>query len=428
MNNKVINVIGAGLAGSEAAYQIAKRGYKVNLYEMRPKVTTGAHHTDKFAELVCSNSLKSNLITKASGLLKEEMRLLDSLIIKCADLTAVPAGQSLSVDREKFSSLITDTIKSNPLIKVINKEVTTLPDGINIIATGPLTSKKLTKELSSLLIDDSLYFYDAAAPLIDASSIDFTKTYKKSRYDKGGDDYINCPFTKEEFFKFYNELINAKTFPLREFEKGIFFESCKPIEVIAKSGYKSLLFGPMRPVGLNKEDGTRPYAVVQLRQDDSIASIYNIVGFQTNLMQPEQKRVFSLIPGLEKMKIIRYGMMHKNTYINAPKNLYNTMLLKSASNVFIAGQLSGVEGYVESSASAILAAINAVKLLEGKKLVSLPINTQIGSLIKYITNKENNHFKPMNANYGIMNLDIKDKEKAASISLESLKKWIEKNE
>ena len=407
--NDFINVIGAGLAGSEAAYQIAKRGIKVKLYEMRPHKDAKAHHTDKFAELVCSNSLKSNALDNASGLMKEEMRMLDSIIIKCADATKVPAGQSLSVDREEFSSLVTKLIKENPLIEVINEEVTKLPEGITIIATGPLTSDLFSKEIKKLLNDDSLYFYDASAPLIDANTINMDIAYKKSRYDKGEADYINCPFTKEEFFTFYDALINAERAPLHDFEKENHFEACMPIEVIAKRGFKSLTFGPMKPVGLEDKNGKRPFAVVQLRQDNKESSLYNIVGFQTNLKWGEQARVFKLIPGLENASIYRYGVMHRNTFINAPKHLLPTMQLKENNKVFIAGQLSGVEGYIESSASAIVAAINATKLLKNEELVTLPLDTVIGSLINYICTAELKSFQPMNSNYGVLSNKNKDK-------------------
>ncbi len=422
-----INVIGAGLAGSEAAYQIAKRGIKVKLFEMRPHQDAKAHHTDKFAELVCSNSLKSNALDNASGLMKEEMRLLDSLIIKCADATRVPAGQSLSVDREDFADLVTKTIKENELIEVINEEVTSLPKGITIIATGPLTSNKFSEVIKDLLNDDSLYFYDASAPLIDASTIDMNIAYKKSRYDKGDADYINCPFDKEQFMLFYDALVNSERVALHSFEKEKHFEACMPIEVIAKRGYKALTFGPMKPVGLEDKDGKRPYAVVQLRQDNKESSLYNIVGFQTNLKWKEQNRIIKLIPGLENATIYRYGVMHRNTFINAPKHLLPTMQLKENKQVFIAGQLSGVEGYIESSASAIIAAINAVRLFKNENLVTLPLETVMGSLINYICTANEKSFQPMNSNYGILTNKNKDKMILKDLSLNALKDWIEKH-
>ena len=394
---------------------------------MRPHKDAKAHHTDKFAELVCSNSLKSNALDNASGLMKEEMRMLDSIIISCADETKVPAGQSLSVDREKFSELVTRKIKSNPLIEVINEEVTSIPDGITIIASGPLTSDKLSEKIKELLNDDSLYFYDASAPLIDANTINMDIAYKKSRYDKGEADYINCPFGKDQFFAFYEELINAERAPLHSFEKENHFEACMPIEVIAKRGFKSLTFGPMKPVGLEDKNGKRPFAVVQLRQDNSESSLYNIVGFQTNLKWGEQSRIIKLIPGLENATIYRYGVMHRNTFINAPKHLLPTMQLRANSNVFIAGQLSGVEGYIESSASAIIAAINAVNLLKGKELVTMPLETVMGSLINYICTAQVKSFQPMNSNYGVLINKNKDKMVLKDLSLNALKDWIDIN-
>ena len=421
--NKYINVIGAGLAGSEAAYQIAKRGIKVKLFEMRPVKNTPAHHSEKFGELVCSNSLKSSSLENASGLLKEEMRKLDSLIIRAADNTSVKAGQALSVDREAFSEYITNEIKNNPLIEIVYGEVKEIPEGITIIATGPLTSDDFSKEIAKLLNEEHLYFYDASSPIIETSSINFEKAFKQSRYDKGDADYINCPFTKDEFFDFYHELINAERVPLHEFEKELHFDACQPIESIAKGGFKSLTFGPMKPVGITPPDGSKPFAVVQLRQDNAIGDLYNIVGFQTNLLFKEQDRVFKMIPGLENAKIYRYGVMHRNTYINAPKHLNEYMQLKNHENVFLAGQISGVEGYIESSASAIIAAINAVRLLNEKDMVSLPSETILGSLISYICKASEKHFRPMNSNYGILANRDKDKLEIARKSLTSLDEW-----
>lgn len=421
--NKYINVIGAGLAGSEAAYQIAKRGIKVKLFEMRPVKNTPAHHSEKFGELVCSNSLKSSSLENASGLLKEEMRKLDSLIIRAADNTSVKAGQALSVDREAFSEYITNEIKNNPLIEIVYGEVKEIPDGITIIATGPLTSDDFSKEIAKLLNEEHLYFYDASSPIIETSSINFEKAFKQSRYDKGDADYINCPFTKDEFFDFYHELINAERVPLHEFEKELHFDACQPIESIAKGGFKSLTFGPMKPVGITPPDGSKPFAVVQLRQDNAIGDLYNIVGFQTNLLFKEQDRVFKMIPGLENAKIYRYGVMHRNTYINAPKHLNEYMQLKNHENVFLAGQISGVEGYIESSASAIIAAINAVRLLSEKDMVSVPLETILGSLISYICKASEKHFRPMNSNYGILVNRDKDKLEIARKSLTSLDEW-----
>ncbi|MBE6124263.1 MAG: methylenetetrahydrofolate--tRNA-(uracil(54)-C(5))-methyltransferase (FADH(2)-oxidizing) TrmFO [Erysipelotrichaceae bacterium] len=418
-----ITVIGAGLAGAEAAYQIAKKGIKVKLYEMRPHKDALAHHTDKFGELVCSNSLKSNALDNAAGLLKQEMREMGSLIIEVADACKVEAGQALAVDRELFSSKITEIIKSNPLIEVINEEVTKLPEGIVIIATGPLTSSLFAEEIKKVTNEDSLYFYDAAAPLVNKDSIDFSKAYYKSRYDKGSADYINCPFNKEEFFAFYNELINAKRAPLKEFEKELHFEGCMPIETLAQRNPKTLLFGPLKPVGLERPDGTRPYAVVQLRKDNVGDTLYNIVGFQTNLLWGEQKRVFRMIPGLEKAEFERYGVMHRNTYICAPKLLLDSLQLRENNNIFFAGQISGVEGYIESSATGIIAALNAVKLLKNENITKVPTTTVIGSLLRYITETSPKHFQPMNANYGIMLERDSDKMVVAEKSLEDIRKW-----
>lgn len=421
-----INVIGAGLAGAEASYQIAKRGIKVNLYDMKPSKLTPAHHSKNFGELVCSNSLKSKSLENASGLLKVEMELLDSLIIKAAKNCQVQAGQALSVDREAFSQFITNELKSNPLITIIDKEVTKIPEGITIIATGPLTSDELSKEIANLLNEEHLYFYDASSPIIETDSINFDIAFKKSRYDKGDADYINCPFSKEQFFAFYEELIKANRVPLHDFEKELHFEACMPIEVIAKGGYKSLTFGPMKPVGLTPPDGSKPFAVVQLRQDNAVGDLYNIVGFQTNLTWKEQDRVFKMIPGLENAKIHRYGVMHRNTYINAPKHLNKHMQLKGHDNIFFAGQLSGVEGYIESSASAILAAINAVRKIKNEELIEIPLTTVLGSLINYICNACEKNFRPMNSNYGIMtNRNNKTKLEIADEAIQSLKKWKE---
>lgn len=399
-----INVIGAGLAGSEAAYQIAKRGFNVNLYEMRPVKQTPAHHTDKFAELVCSNSLRGNQLTNAVGVLKEEMRQLDSLIIKAADNARVPAGGALAVDRHDFAGYITDTLKNHPNITVKNEEITEIPDGPTIIATGPLTTESLTKQIMNITGEEQLYFYDAAAPIIEKESINMDKVYLKSRYDKGDAAYLNCPMTEEEFNTFYDALINAEVVPLKEFEKEIYFEGCMPFEVMAERGKKTLLFGPMKPVGLeDPKTGKRPYAVVQLRQDDAAGTLYNIVGFQTHLKWGAQKEVISLIPGLENVDIVRYGVMHRNTFINSPNALKETYQLKSREDLFFAGQMTGVEGYVESAASGLIAGINASKLVSGLDPIVFPRETVIGSMAYYITHANNNkNFQPMNANFGLL--------------------------
>ena len=418
-----IKIIGGGLAGCEAAYHLAKLGYEVILYEMRPKKMTPAHQTDKLAELVCSNSLKSSSLENACGILKAEMEELDSLIMKVANETKVPAGASLAVDREKYSEMVTKIIKSFPNIKIINEEVENInSDEYTIIATGPLTSDALANNIKELFGLDDFYFYDAQAPIIYADSINHDKVYFKSRYDKGEADYLNCPFTKEEFEVFYNELIKAEEVPTPDFEVKV-FEACMPIEIMAKRGPKTLLFGPMKPVGLKTPSGFSPYAVVQLRQDDVKKEMFNIVGFQTHLKFGEQKRVFSLIPGLENVRFAKYGRMHKNTYINAPKILNPTLQTKKYPKVFFAGQLSGVEGYVESFASGIVAAINMDLLIRGKELITFPTETIIGSLLHYISAWQEN-FLPMNANFGIVPplLEVNKKERKKAYGLRALAK------
>ncbi|TFW47548.1 FADH(2)-oxidizing methylenetetrahydrofolate--tRNA-(uracil(54)-C(5))-methyltransferase TrmFO [Bacillus sp. 005/A4HT-01/001] len=401
--SQFVNVIGAGLAGSEAAWQIAKRGIKVHLYEMRPVKQTPAHHTDKFAELVCSNSLRANALTNAVGVLKEEMRHLDSAIIAAADESSVPAGGALAVDRHEFAANVTDRVKNHPNVTVFQEEVQSIPEGPTIIATGPLTSEALSKELKSLTGEEYLYFYDAAAPILEKDSIDMDKVYLKSRYDKGEAAYLNCPMTEEEFDRFYEALISAETVPLKEFEKEIFFEGCMPIEVMAKRGKKTMLFGPMKPVGLeDPKTGKRPYAVVQLRQDDAAGTLYNIVGFQTHLKWGDQKEVFRLIPGLEEAEIVRYGVMHRNTFINSPSLLKPTYQFKNRDDLFFAGQMTGVEGYVESAASGLVAGINAARFVKGEELVTLPGETAIGSMAYYITSTNKKSFQPMNANFGLL--------------------------
>ncbi|MEK4285344.1 MULTISPECIES: FADH(2)-oxidizing methylenetetrahydrofolate--tRNA-(uracil(54)-C(5))-methyltransferase TrmFO [unclassified Ureibacillus] len=402
MTEQVVNVIGAGLAGSEAAWQIVSRGVKVKLYEMRPVKQTPAHHTDKFAELVCSNSLRANALTNAVGVIKEEMRMMNSLVIKAADQASLPAGGALAVDRHEFSGFITEQLKNHPLVEVVNEEVTEIPEGITVIATGPLTSETLAKKIQQLTGEDYLYFYDAAAPIVEKDSINMDKVYLKSRYDKGEAAYLNCPMTKEEFERFYDALVNAEVVELKEFEKEIYFEGCMPIEVMAKRGPKTLLFGPLKPVGLeDPRTGERPYAVVQLRQDNAAGTLYNIVGFQTHLKWGAQKEVFRLIPGLENVEIVRYGVMHRNTFINSPKVLKKTYQLKSRSNLFFAGQMTGVEGYVESAGSGLIAGVNAARLALGKEPIEFPIETALGSMARYITEADPNNFQPMNVNFGI---------------------------
>jgi methylenetetrahydrofolate--tRNA-(uracil-5-)-methyltransferase len=403
MSHQHVNVIGAGLAGSEAAWQIASRGIKVKLYEMRPVRQTPAHHTEKFAELVCSNSLRANTLTNAVGVLKEEMRKLNSVIISSADDCAVPAGGALAVDRHEFAGLVTERVKNHPNVEVITEEVTEIPEGPTIIATGPLTSDNLSKALNSLTGEEYLYFYDAAAPIIEVDSINMDKVYLKSRYDKGEAAYLNCPMTEEEFDRFYEALISSETVPLKEFEKEIFFEGCMPVEVMAKRGKKTLLFGPMKPVGLeDPKTGKIPYAVVQLRQDNSAGTLYNIVGFQTHLKWGPQKELIQLIPGLENAEVVRYGVMHRNTFLNSPKLLKDTYQLKERDDLFFAGQMTGVEGYVESAASGLIAGINAAKLVKGEELAVFPRETAIGSMAYYITTANPDNFQPMNANFGLM--------------------------
>ncbi|MBY0097593.1 FADH(2)-oxidizing methylenetetrahydrofolate--tRNA-(uracil(54)-C(5))-methyltransferase TrmFO [Mesobacillus maritimus] len=432
MTGKVVNVVGAGLAGSEAAWQLAKRGINVRLYEMRPVKLTPAHHTDKFAELVCSNSLRANSLTNAVGVLKEEMRILDSVIIGSADASSVPAGGALAVDRHDFAARVTEQVKNHPNVTVINEEVVGIPEGPTIIATGPLTSEALSQGLKQLTGEEYLYFYDAAAPIIEKESINMDKVYLKSRYDKGEAAYLNCPMTEEEFNRFYEALIEAETVPLKEFEKEVFFEGCMPIEVMANRGRKTMLFGPMKPVGLeNPKTGKRPYAVVQLRQDDAAGTLYNIVGFQTHLKWGPQKEVIKLIPGLENAEIVRYGVMHRNTFINSPKVLKATYQFKNREDLFFAGQMTGVEGYVESAASGLIAGINAAKIVLGESPVKFPAETAMGSMAHYITTTNPKNFQPMNANFGLLpNLSGKIKNKQernealANRALETIQKFV----
>lgn len=447
--NEYITIIGGGLAGCEAAYQIAKAGIKVKLYEMKPTKFSPAHTNTNLAEVVCSNSFKSNLHTNACGLLKEELRMLDSLLIKIADETSVPAGQALAVDRENFSKKVTNKLEEMENIEIIRQEVTDiekiLQDGIVIIATGPLTSENLSEQIIKITGKERLAFYDAAAPIIEKDSINFDIAFYGNRYDeeKGKEEsiedwkerikdqeasYINLPMNKEEYEKFYNELVNAEIVELHEFEKREIFEGCMPIEVMAKRGIDTLRFGPLKPVGFTDlRTAKRPYAVVQLRQDNKEGSLYNIVGFQTNLKFGEQKRVFSLIPGLENAEFIKYGVMHRNTFINSPELLDETYQMKNLPNLYFAGQITGVEGYVESISSGMVAALNAIKQIKNEEKIIFPKETMIGALSKYISTP-NDNFQPMNANFGIvpeLEEKIKDKKikygKLADIALEKLK-------
>ena len=403
MTTTSINVIGAGLAGSEAAWQIAKRGLKVRLYEMRPEKKTPAHHTQNFAELVCTNSLRANQLTNGAGLLKEEMRRLDSIIMEAADAHNVPAGGALAVDRETFSSAITEKLTNHPNVEVIREELTAIPEGLTVIATGPLTSDPLAQAIKRLTDDEGLYFYDAAAPIVEKSSLDMDKIYLKSRYDKGEAAYLNCPMTEEEFYNFYHELINAEMAELHDFEDQKFFEGCMPIEQMASRGEKTMLFGPLKPVGLeDPKTGKEHFAVVQLRQDNAAGNLYNLVGFQTHLKWGEQKRVFSMIPGLENAQFVRYGVMHRNTYLRSPEFLNATYQTKKRSDLLFAGQMTGVEGYVESAASGLYAGINAALIAQGKEPVIFPEETMMGAMAHYITHASPKHFQPINANFGII--------------------------
>ena len=399
-----VMVIGGGLAGSEAAWQLAARGVPVTLYEMRPFKSTPAHHTQDMAELVCSNSLRANATTNAVGLLKEEMRRLGSLIISCADANRVPAGEALAVDREGFSRMVTERLLSQPLIDIRREEVHSLqPDRITVLATGPLTSPAMAQALQGLSGARDLYFYDAAAPLVLTESIDQTKGFWASRYDKGEKDYFNCPMTKEEYDLFYDALVSARVTPPRDFEEERFFEGCMPVEVLAKRGPKTLLFGPMKPVGLaDPADGRRPYAVVQLRQDDAACRLMNIVGFQTRLARPEQERVFSMIPALVNAEYARYGMVHRNTFINSPAMLEADGRFREMRLVFPAGQMTGVEGYVESAASGLAMGVNAALAYQGLPGAVFPPETATGSLLNYIVTAEPKRFQPMNINFGLM--------------------------
>ena len=403
-----INVIGGGLAGCEAAYQIAKRGIKVKLYEMKPIKFSPAHTNENLAEIVCSNSFKSNLLTNACGLLKEELRMLDSLLIKCADKCKVPAGQALAVDREEFSKLVTKEIESNSNIEIIKGEVSKIPeDEITIIATGPLTSENLSNEILKLSGQEKLFFYDAQAPIVTKESIDMTKAFTADRYGKGESDYINCPMTKQEYEAFYKELVNAEKVTLHDFEKGGLFEGCMPIEEMARRGSQTLTYGPLKPVGFGKLGDV--YAVVQLRQDNKEGTLYNLVGFQTNLKFGEQKRVFSMIPALHDAEFVKYGVMHRNTFINSPELLDATYNLKGT-KIFFAGQISGVEGYVESIASGLVSALNAVAMFNNSNSIVFSKETIIGALADYISN-EHEDFQPMNANFGLFNTEKRFKSK-----------------
>ncbi len=402
MKNNV-TVIGAGLAGCEAAWQLAQRGISVTLIEMKPVKFTPAHHYSGFAELVCSNSLRSDRLENAVGLLKEELRRLGSLIMTCADETRIPAGGALAVDRTGFSDLVTEKIKNHPYITVISEEVTKIPDGYVIVASGPLTSDALFEEIGKLTNEDNLYFYDAAAPIVTLETVDFKSAYRLSRYGKGDDDYINCPMTEEEYSAFYNELVKAECAEIKGADKEVVFEGCMPVETMAKRGENTLLFGPLKPVGLpDPKTGKEPYAVVQLRQDNKEGTLYNIVGFQTHLKWGEQKRVFGMIPALKGAEFVRFGVMHRNTFINSPRLLNSSYALKSDDRIYFAGQITGVEGYIESTSSGFVAGYNLAKKLLGENPVDFPDTTAIGALSHYVSGGAAATFQPMNVNFGIM--------------------------
>ncbi|HPF42996.1 MAG TPA: methylenetetrahydrofolate--tRNA-(uracil(54)-C(5))-methyltransferase (FADH(2)-oxidizing) TrmFO [Bacillota bacterium] len=428
MGEKSITVIGAGLAGVEAALQIANRNVVVDLYEMKKIRKSPAHKSDDFAELVCSNSLRSDSLENAVGLMKAEMRLLKSEVIEAADKCRVPAGSALAVDRNMFSSYLTEKVRKNPLITIHEEEMKKIPEGIVIIATGPLTDGELASSITKITGQEALYFYDAVAPIIEFDTIDMNVAYYKNRYDKGDGMYINCPMDKDEYDAFYNALIDAKCAPIHDFEMKV-FEGCMPVEEMARRGYETLLYGPMKPVGLERDE-KRPYAVVQLRQDDLAGTLYNIVGFQTHLLFSEQKKLIRMIPGLKDAKIVRYGVTHRNSYVKAPEVLLSTYQMKNNNNVFIAGQLSGVEGYVESIASGLVAGINAYRLFSRFEPLRFPLETAIGSQANYLEFASPSQFQPMNANFGLFPaLDMKYKKRdkkglLAKRSMETMEEFI----
>lgn len=423
---KKITIIGAGLAGSEAAWQIAKRGIEVRLVEMRPKKQSPAHHTAEFAELVCSNSLRAAGLTNAVGILKEEMRQLDSLIMRAADEARVPAGGALAVDRNQFSRKVTEILENHPLIEVVREEEAAIPkEGIVVVASGPLTSDALSEDIARYTGGTSLYFYDAAAPIVEGDSLDMEKIFRQSRYQKGdGDDYLNCPMNEEEYQRFYEALIEAEVAPRKEFEPLKLFEGCMPIEELGRRGRDTMRYGPLKPVGiLDPHTGKRPYAVIQLRQENKESTLFNLVGFQTHLKWPEQKRVFRMIPGLENAEFARYGVMHRNTFLDSPRLLEATQQLRKEPRIFFAGQMTGVEGYVESAASGLIAGINAGRLFNNEEPVVFPVEMVMGSLMRYISSYDGKNFQPMNATMGLLppletEKRIKDKKLRASMLCE----------
>jgi methylenetetrahydrofolate--tRNA-(uracil-5-)-methyltransferase len=435
MNEPTVDVIGAGLAGSEAAFQLARRGVRTRLYEMRPVIMTAAHRTGMFAELVCSNSLRNASLETAVGVLKEEMRRLGSLVMAAAATAAVPAGAALAVDRDRFSAAITAAIGREPMIEVVAQEVTAIPPGPAIIATGPLTGAALATAISDLIGSRYLYFYDAIAPIVTADSIDMSVAFRASRYGNGGDDYINCPMTEDEYTKFVQAVVDAEKVPAHPFEKTIYFEGCMPIEEMARRGPRTLAFGPMRPVGLtDPRTGRRSAAVVQLRQDDHEARLYNMVGFQTKMTYPEQRRVLRMIPGLQQAEFVRLGSLHRNTFIDSPRLLHPALNLRARPEVFVAGQMIGVEGYVESAAAGLLAAINVARVVRGEQPVTPPPATALGSLVAYVTDAGRKDFQPMNANFGLMpelgnrSRGRVKKAELAARALTAIDGWIQENQ
>jgi len=419
-----VTVIGGGLAGSEAAWQLARQGVAVRLYEMRPVRQTEAHRTERFAELVCSNSLRSASFTAAVGLLKDEMRRLGSLVMAAADAARVPAGLALAVDRALFSQAITETLTTHPLIEVRREEVQELPAGVTVVASGPLTSPALSAQLRALFGSEYLYFYDAISPVVTSESIDTAVAFKASRYAHG-DDYLNCPLTRAEYYRLVDEILVAEKVPEKEFERCLYFEGCLPIEEMARRGQDTLAFGPMKPVGLSDpRTGERPYAVVQLRQDDRAGTLWGLVGFQTKMTYPEQRRVFRLIPGLEQAEFVRLGSLHRNTFIDSPRLLRPTLQFKGREDLFFAGQMIGVEGYLESAAAGLLAGMNAARLVQGAPLLSAPPTTSLGSLLAYVTHEERRDFQPMNANYGLfppLPSRLRGREKKAALAERALR-------
>lgn len=419
-----ITVVGGGLAGSEAAWQIAEQGIAVRLYEMRPVRLTEAHQTDGFAELVCSNSLRSASLNTAIGLLKEELRQLGSLIMRAADATRVPAGQALAVDRELFSQAVGEALVSHPLIEICREEMQSIPDGPTVIASGPLTSSSLSTRLLALFGRDYLYFYDAISPVITAESINTEIVFRASRYDHGGDDYLNCPLNQEEYYRLVDEVLAAQKVESKDFERCVYFEGCLPVEEMARRGKDTLAFGPMKPVGLtDPRTGSRPYAVVQLRQDDRAGTLWGMVGFQTKMTYPEQRRVFRTIPGLEQAEFVRLGSLHRNTFIDSPRLLNPTLQFQDREDLFFAGQMIGVEGYLESAAAGLLAGLNAARLVQHLPLLVAPPTTSLGALLSYVTSHDRRDFQPMNVNYGLfppLTRRLRGREKKSSLAKRAL--------